>query len=450
MRFIGYLDCIRKGHNLPRKKHHPKGWKPPPEERFYGKMKQKPYIYDMKRNFTLILLCLLAAFNSSAYSDHRGHNVDSLEAAVARWTPADIEAAPDSTLHHILNDWNGLMQGYLQTNGVKSEHYARKILETGLRKGWNPAIKESAKIIGQIFWAKEQYDSAVFYYHMALDALDRMALDAASEDNPDGYSQTELDDGYSSMYGTIGNLYNMMDSLDLAFEYYAKAGEIFDRYGWNESNAVLHYNMGETWLEEGDYGKARECYETSLRYGRQAGDSLWIASPLKGLGALYLAQGKTRKGLRCLEEADRYFSLHEDQEFRARLETLDFMGQILREQRRQLVWAVCILSLAFILLTVSTLAVKKLRKSKKEGKEREELLEETLEEISPSNDTPVLSARELEILKMFAEGLTGPQVADKVCLSPETVKWYRKKLLAKFDVSNTPELVSRAKDANLI
>lgn len=404
----------------------------------------------MKRYLTLTVLGILAAFSSSAYSDHRGHNVDSLEAAVARWTPAEIAAAPDSTLRQIIKDWDGLMQGYLQTNGVKSEYYARKILENSLRKGWYPSVEGSCKVIGQIFWAKEQYDSALFYYRMALDALDRMAVNVASGDNPDGYTQTELDDGFSSMYGTVGNLYNMMDSLDVAFEYYAKAGEIFDRYGWDESNAVLYYNMGETWLEEGDYKKARECYETSLRYGSQAGDSLWIASPLKGLGAMYLAQGRTRKGLRCLEEADRYFSLHEDQEFRARLETLDFMGQILREQRRQLRMVIFILAFTSILLIVSLLAFRKLRESRKEGKEREELLEETLEEIPPSENAPVLSAREREILRLFAEGLTGPQIANRVCLSPETVKWYRKKLLAKFDASNTPELISRAKDAKLI
>ena len=35
-------------------------------------------------------------------------------------------------------------------------------------------------------------------------------------------------------------------------------------------------------------------------------------------------------------------------------------------------------------------------------------------------------------------------------LSPETVKWYRKKLLVKFDVANTAELTSTVKDMGLI
>ena len=78
------------------------------------------------------------------------------------------------------------------------------------------------------------------------------------------------------------------------------------------------------------------------------------------------------------------------------------------------------------------------------------MLEETLSEIPLPSGAPVLSEREMDILRLMADGLTGPQIADKVCLSPETIKWYRKKLLVKFEASNTPELISKAKDARLL
>lgn len=408
----------------------------------------------MKR-FTSVLLTVLfwtlcCPLARSDYNDHRGRNVDSLETVVARWSPADLQTALDSELGDLANAYDGLMQGYLQVNGVKSEYYARKLLDLAGSKGWQSSIKDAAKIIGQHFWAKEQYDSAAVYYKIALDALDKMAAGATSPTDPDGYSQEKLDDGYSSMYGTLGNLYNMMGELDKAFAYYAKAGEIFDRYGWNESNAVLHYNMGETWYEEGDYDKALECYQKALDYGRTAGDSLWIASPLKGLGLVYFTLGKTRKGLRCLEEADKYFSLHEDQEFRARLETLDIMENVLRDQRRQLWWTVGILAFALLLMAGFLLMAGRLRRTRKDNQEVGEVLEETLSEIPAAPGAPVLSDREIEILRLMAEGFTGPQIADKVCLSPETIKWYRKKLLVKFDAANTPELISKAKDYHLL
>lgn len=399
---------------------------------------------------SILILMTLSIPSSGDYSDHRGYNLDSLERAVARWTPQSIETAPDSILAGIVLDWEDLMSGYLQMNGAKSEFYARKVLSTAKRKGWYSSLRNSSKIIGQIFWGKEQYDSAAFYYGIALDALKHMSEGASSPTNPDGYTQLEIDDGYSSLYGALGNLYNMMGDLDTAFDYYAKAGEIFDKYGWNESNAVLYNNMGETWLEEGAYDKARSCYEESLRYGRLAGDSLWIANPLKGLGALYLETGKISKGLRCLEEADKYFSIHEDQEFQARLETLDFMGQILREQRRQLRSALFAIILAILLLAAIIAMTRMLRRAKKEQNETEDVLEETIAEIVPSASVLNLSDREKEILGLSAKGMTVSQIADKICLSPETVKWYRKKLLVKLDCSNVAELVSKAKDAGIL
>lgn len=412
------------------------------------------YLYFVKRFAPILLSVLFWTISCNIaladYNDHRGHNVDSLEVVVARWTPSDIQTASDSELGDLALAYDGLMQGYLQVNGVKSEYYARKLLDLAVSKGWQSSVKDAAKIIGQIFWAKEQYDSAAVYYGIALDALDKMAAGATSPTNPEGYDQEKLDDGYSSMYGTLGNLYNMMGDLDKAFDYYAKAGEIFDRYGWNESNAVLYYNMGETWYDQGDYDKALECYQKALGYGRTAGDSLWIATPLKGLGLVYFTQGKTRKGLRCLEEADRYYSLHEDQEFRARLETLGIMENVLKEQRRQLWWIVGVLALALLLTAGFFLLAGKLRRSRKDNREVGEVLEETLAEMPAAPGAPVLSDREMEILRLMAEGLTGPQIADRVCLSPETIKWYRKKLLVKFDAANTPELISKAKDSRLL
>lgn len=95
---------------------------------------KKGYIYIMKKAITLLLATLMAVAPLSAYSDHRGRNVDSLEAVVAAWTPESIAAAPDSDIVRIVLAWEDLMEGFLQINGVKSEYYARKSLTTVF--GW--------------------------------------------------------------------------------------------------------------------------------------------------------------------------------------------------------------------------------------------------------------------------------------------------------------------------
>ncbi len=63
---------------------------------------------------------------------------------------------------------------------------------------------------------------------------------------------------------------------------------------------------------------------------------------------------------------------------------------------------------------------------------------------------PELTERELEILDLLSKGYTAPQIAEALSLSTETIRWYRKKLIEKFDVSNTASLISAAKECGLI
>ena len=55
-----------------------------------------------------------------------------------------------------------------------------------------------------------------------------------------------------------------------------------------------------------------------------------------------------------------------------------------------------------------------------------------------------------QILRLIADGLTSPQIAQKIYLSLATIKWYRGRLLMKFDAANTAELISKAKEKGLV
>lgn len=75
-----------------------------------------------------------------------------------------------------------------------------------------------------------------------------------------------------------------------------------------------------------------------------------------------------------------------------------------------------------------------------------DLLQKVILSISSkSKDTAVdLSDREIEIIKYVCEGLTNEQIAEKVCLSFDTVKWHRSNLLSKTGSTNTAALVMYA------
>jgi DNA-binding NarL/FixJ family response regulator len=67
-----------------------------------------------------------------------------------------------------------------------------------------------------------------------------------------------------------------------------------------------------------------------------------------------------------------------------------------------------------------------------------------------SPQVPVITRREKEILTLIAEGLTNPEIAEKLFVSSSTVDSHRKNLLAKLDVKNTAALVKFAMDHSLI
>lgn len=61
-----------------------------------------------------------------------------------------------------------------------------------------------------------------------------------------------------------------------------------------------------------------------------------------------------------------------------------------------------------------------------------------------------LTAKEQRILQMIANGHTSPQIAEEMCLSLPTIKWYRKRIKVKFEADTTVEVVRKALEQGLI
>lgn len=80
-----------------------------------------------------------------------------------------------------------------------------------------------------------------------------------------------------------------------------------------------------------------------------------------------------------------------------------------------------------------------------------ELLQKVIISISKaaSKETEI-SDREVEILKFICDGLTNDQIAEKIHLSPDTIKWHRNNLLSKTGCSNTAALIIYAIKNKLI
>jgi DNA-binding NarL/FixJ family response regulator len=61
-----------------------------------------------------------------------------------------------------------------------------------------------------------------------------------------------------------------------------------------------------------------------------------------------------------------------------------------------------------------------------------------------------LSAREVEIVGLIAQGIVTRDIADRLCLSPHTVYTHRKNIMKKLQISSVSELVLYAVNAGIV
>ncbi len=377
----------------------------------------------------ITIIAVLTAVSTSAlceYVDHRFHNIDSLECSLAdnscRFNPACADSLQQAEL---LLCYSELMLGYLQINGSRSEYCARQVIQIARLRQWYQSYADACRIIGQIRWSAAQYDSASYWLNLALGGVDSMAICQQ-------YNDFQIDNMYSVVYGALGNLNVDRDSIDVALRYYELAGQLFEKHGWIEQLAVLYNNESELYRRLTNNRRALECAKTSYSYAQQSGDSLMIAMSNGSLADSYVALRQYRKALKCASVALNYYKAHKLEEAKSLSESFETINGIYQHQKNISGWiAVCILVLSFMVIVVILMWRRK------------------TSVVRQSNtavfniDTPDLNDREQQILNLIVRGMTTPQIAESIFLSPETVKWYRKRLLSKFNVKNTAELIAK-------
>jgi len=70
--------------------------------------------------------------------------------------------------------------------------------------------------------------------------------------------------------------------------------------------------------------------------------------------------------------------------------------------------------------------------------------------LKDSKSLEVLSKRELQVLELVAQGLTTPQIAETLGISPKTVARHRERIMNKLDLHSIAELVKFAIQTGLI
>ena len=82
-----------------------------------------------KATLILTLFLLSGTISYGQYTDHRDHELDSLETVVAPWTEARMAKATPEEKSMIADVWHNLMWGYSHINPGRSMYFARRNME---------------------------------------------------------------------------------------------------------------------------------------------------------------------------------------------------------------------------------------------------------------------------------------------------------------------------------
>lgn len=254
-----------------------------------------------------VLSILMPTALMAQYADHRGRYVDSIETALVSATP------PRG--NDLLWAYRDLAWGYLQIDGKKSEENARKLLAlTYPAKAMNLRV-DAFRIMGLQAYGRNEYETALDYFDKALAVTDSMRSEHR-------YSEKDIDDNLSSLYGSIANVYNMRDDVLLAIEYYQKALPIFEKYNWRESMTILYHNIAELYQSMGNTVEAERNYLLAVEKGTESGDSLMMTLPQYGLASIYIANNNFDKAAEALNKSYTYYSNHRQEEPAAYMQSL--------------------------------------------------------------------------------------------------------------------------------
>lgn len=249
--------------------------------------------------YLYLTLWLMVSLTAQAYNDHRNARVDSLEAALRSSNPPKDE--------ELLRAYDELMRGYLNYDSTKASNYGHMALALSYELDGLNVRQNVLRLFAQMHYGSEEYDEAVALYRQALAVVDTMATKKR-------YTEADIDDARSVIYGSLGNVYNMQDQGHLAIHYYQLALPIFEKYNWLESQTILYYNIGELYAQMGNYGEAERNYLKAIEKGEASGDSLMMTLPKKGLAGVYFNTRQHYKALHTANDALAYYRSHRKEE----------------------------------------------------------------------------------------------------------------------------------------
>jgi ATP/maltotriose-dependent transcriptional regulator MalT len=283
------------------------------------------------------------------------------------------------------------------------------------------------------------------------------------------------------LLNSLGNVARATGDYALARQYYRASYGIRETFDDSEGMAVALNHLGQVALLEKNYLEAQQLYQQGLTIYQEINDRGGLAISLNGLGMAACAQGDYQVAQQQFHQA-----LHiatEIQFFPVVLSILTGVAELMLqtgqpEQGKELLSLVLYHSASdhetktraqnllaqygvdaspevepareFDLVVTSIHAELATRKDS----DPPFSFKSSTSGLSSSPDSPALierlTARELEILRLIADGLSNPEIAEALIVTVGTVKAHTHRIYSKLDASNRVQAVARAREVGLL
>lgn len=227
-----------------------------------------------------------------------------------------------------------------------------------------------------------------------------------------------------------------------ARRFFCQSLELYENVDDTGGRATAHMGLGDTALAEHDLASAAQHYQQALALAAQISFTPVLLSLLSSLGELFCLVGQGERGLTLLNLVAEHPATKEDTKQQAKQAFARFRLQLHRDAvksaeadaaRMTLEAATQALLGELPLLEVTATAA-----ARAVGDDPNQSL------VEPLTD------REMDVLRLLAEGLSNRQIADDLTIAEGTVKYYTRQIYGKLQVRNRVRAVSVAQELKLV
>jgi DNA-binding CsgD family transcriptional regulator len=208
--------------------------------------------------------------------------------------------------------------------------------------------------------------------------------------------------------------------------------------GERQATTSALYTLALLARTEGKDERARKLFEEGLRLSAELGNEADVAHCLEGLASMYGAEGKMVRAARLWGAEEALLEKLEDAVYTYVPDRALRRNQVAaaRSQADEAAWAAAWTEGRMMSL--------------------EQAVEYALEqepapdEAAPASPLGGLSAREVDVLRLVATGLTNAEVAERLFLSSRTVDWHMGSIYRKLEIHSRAEATRLAAEHGLL